>query len=298
MAGARTVLDATEPSASRTPVHGWEPSAACHARAMTTLLIAGRAAGPDLSKRTWRSGTNGILIRSTSRRRAARGRAIAGPEVVCRHRPVAAAEPSTISAPQANRIERVTGRGDALATFPPIVPRFWIWAAPIVVAASTSAGRNSATSGSAGLRRSSALRARGRRARPRCPAARRAPRCRARAWRLADLAGGLDHDVGAAGDRAPRLFARRYRPAGRMRQRGVRPGGRLGHRRASVVQVSAAQAADEANEQEDADRQQQELGRRQRQRHVVPASACRNGSRSGCWVMRPRSFRRPPQSPR
>ena len=31
--------------------------------------------------------------------------------------------------------------GEALAMLPPSVPRFWIWAAPIVAAASTSAGR-------------------------------------------------------------------------------------------------------------------------------------------------------------
>ena len=31
--------------------------------------------------------------------------------------------------------------GDALAMFPPSVPRFWIWAAPIVAAASTRTGR-------------------------------------------------------------------------------------------------------------------------------------------------------------
>ncbi len=43
--------------------------------------------------------------------------------------------------------------GEALTTFPPIVPRFWICAAPMVAAASAKAGRNSATSGE---RRSSA----------------------------------------------------------------------------------------------------------------------------------------------
>src|SRR3954470_24062994 len=41
----------------------------------------------------------------------------------------------------ARRIGSVSPAGEALATLPPIVPRFWIWAAPIVAAASTSAGR-------------------------------------------------------------------------------------------------------------------------------------------------------------
>ena len=31
--------------------------------------------------------------------------------------------------------------GEAFATFPPSVPRFWIWAAPIVAAASIRTGR-------------------------------------------------------------------------------------------------------------------------------------------------------------
>ena len=37
-------------------------------------------------------------------------------------------------------IANASPAGDAFAMFPPSVPRFWIWAAPIVAAASTSAG--------------------------------------------------------------------------------------------------------------------------------------------------------------
>ena len=51
------------------------------------------------------------------------------------------AEPSTNDASSASRTGSVSPAGEALATFPPSVPRFWIWAAPIVAAASTSTGR-------------------------------------------------------------------------------------------------------------------------------------------------------------
>jgi hypothetical protein len=56
-----------------------------------------------------------------------------------------AAEPRTISAPIASSTGSVSPAGEALITLPPIVPRFWICTAPIVAAASTSAGSNSAT---------------------------------------------------------------------------------------------------------------------------------------------------------
>jgi hypothetical protein len=57
--------------------------------------------------------------------------------------------PSTSSASVASRMGSVSPAGDALAALPPSVPRFWIWAAPMVAAASASAGRWAATSGDA-----------------------------------------------------------------------------------------------------------------------------------------------------
>jgi hypothetical protein len=50
------------------------------------------------------------------------------------------APPTTISASSASRTGSVSPAGEAFAMLPPSVPRFWIWAAPIVDAASTSAG--------------------------------------------------------------------------------------------------------------------------------------------------------------
>ena len=41
----------------------------------------------------------------------------------------------------------VSPAGEALQTLPPMVPRFWICAAPTVAAASASAGRRAETTG-------------------------------------------------------------------------------------------------------------------------------------------------------
>ena len=92
-----------------------------------------------------------------------------------------AAPPSTNSASTASRTGSVSPAGEALATLPPIVPRFWIWAAPIVAAASTSAGQVLAAQRRAADLRvgRQRARARARRRRARSRAARRAATGRA-----------------------------------------------------------------------------------------------------------------------
>ncbi len=49
--------------------------------------------------------------------------------------------PTTRVASSASRTGSMSPAGEAFITLPPIVPRCWICAAPIVAAASTSAGR-------------------------------------------------------------------------------------------------------------------------------------------------------------
>ena len=51
-----------------------------------------------------------------------------------------AGPPTTSAASSASSTGSVSPAGDAFITLPPIVPRFWICAAPIVAAAATSAG--------------------------------------------------------------------------------------------------------------------------------------------------------------
>ena len=50
------------------------------------------------------------------------------------------APPTTISASSASRTGRLSPAGDAVAMFPPSVPRFWIWAAPTSAAISARTG--------------------------------------------------------------------------------------------------------------------------------------------------------------
>ena len=108
--------------------------------------------------------------------------------------------------------------GDALTMLPPMVPRFWIWTAPMVAAASASTGRCAATSGGATQVGLGAQRADDERTRP----TRDAPQLveppdvqQALGW-LADLARDADHQVRATRDGCPvaaRKQARTPRPA-------------------------------------------------------------------------------------
>ncbi len=52
-----------------------------------------------------------------------------------------------MTASVARSIGRVSPAGEAFAMLPPIVPRFWTWAAPITDAASARTGRCSAITG-------------------------------------------------------------------------------------------------------------------------------------------------------
>ena len=101
--------------------------------------------------------------------------------------------------------------GEALATLPPSVPRFWIWAAPIVAAASTSAGRCSRQTRRAADLRVGRQRAEADRVAVDGDAAQlvEPPQVDDPVGRLAELAGERDHQVRAAGDRP----GRRLRPA-------------------------------------------------------------------------------------
>ena len=89
-------------------------------------LVAGRERDPDPEQQ---------LVRSE------RGPPVRRPEDGRRRRRSPRADPTTKEASVASRTGSVSPAGDAFTTLPPIVPRFWIWAAPIVAAASTSAGR-------------------------------------------------------------------------------------------------------------------------------------------------------------
>ena len=123
--------------------------------------------------------------------------------------------------------------GEALTTLPPIVPRFWIWAAPIV-----AAHRPAPAACSRAAVRAADLRVRRQRAdRQHAVADADAaqlvepPEVEHALGRRADLAGDLDHQVRAAGDRPEGVRRRSSREASR-RVRGERR--RLdGHRRRS-----------------------------------------------------------------
>ena len=64
-----------------------------------------------------------------------------GPEVGRGDLALAARAADDQHASSASSTGSVSPAGEAFITLPPIVPRFWICAAPIVAAASTSAGR-------------------------------------------------------------------------------------------------------------------------------------------------------------
>ena len=112
------------------------------ASAMTTLLIDWARRVPTLRKRSSRPASERDADAQEQLVRRQRGPPVGRPEVA-RPGPSArrAAEPSTNDASAASRTGSVSPAGEALAMLPPSVPRFWIWAAPIVAAASTSAGR-------------------------------------------------------------------------------------------------------------------------------------------------------------
>ena len=119
-----------------------------------------------------------------------------------------AAPPTTRTASSASSTGSVSPAGEAFITLPPIVPRCWICAAPIVAAASTSAGRCSRQIGE--RRMSVYVRERAELhgvAADRDPAQLvEPPQVDDALRRRAQLAGELDHQVRAAGDRAVRLL--------------------------------------------------------------------------------------------
>ena len=135
--------------------------------------------------------------------------------------------------------------GEALAMLPPSVPRFWICAAPIVAAASTSAGQMLAAERGAadvGVRRQ---RAEDDRIAIERDAAQlvEPPQVDHPLRRLADLAGEADHQVRAAGDRRARpASARMPGEVGRARPAARR------HRVGALRAVPAAPAAADDDE--------------------------------------------------
>ena len=142
VAAARIGVAATEPSATRTSDHPAARPCSRQASAMTTLEIAWARRVPTFRKRTSRPPASGMRTRRMSSSGASAVCAVGDPEVgspATTRSP--RAPPTTISASVASRTGSVSPAGEALAMLPPSVPRFWIWAAPIVAAASTSAGR-------------------------------------------------------------------------------------------------------------------------------------------------------------
>ena len=113
--------------------------------------------------------------------------------------------PSTSSASAASRIGSVSPAGEALAALPPNVPWFWICAAPMVAAASAREGRNSATSCErriwVGRRRPDHQRIA---IDPDAAQVVQRPQVQDAVGRIADLAGDLHQQVGAAGHRPVR----------------------------------------------------------------------------------------------
>ena len=93
-------------------------------------------AEPDLS----RPGAMGTRIRRISSSSARAVRRYAGQKASAGTTRSPRALPSTNSASIASRTGSVSPAGEALAAFPPSVPRFWIWAAPIVAAACDQPG--------------------------------------------------------------------------------------------------------------------------------------------------------------
>ena len=193
--------------------------------AITTLLIDWARRVPTLRNRTSRPVANGMRMRGRARPRRGPS-AVGGPELARRDGPLAAGADERERRVEGEQTGSVSPAGEALAAFPPSVPRFWIWAAPIVAAASTSPGRCSRQSAERRISRVGGQRAEDDRlAVDRDPAQLVEPpqvddACR----RLAQLAGQGDHQVRAAGDR-PRGVAGR-RPG----RHGPRPG-RAGWRR-------------------------------------------------------------------
>ena len=94
--------------------------------------------------------------------------------------------------------------GEALAMLPPSVPRFWICAAPIVAAASARAGQELGDRARAADLGVGGQRAEDQGAAVDADAAQlvQRHRSRTRSGGVAELAGDLDHQVGAAGDGA------------------------------------------------------------------------------------------------
>ncbi len=130
--------------------------------------------------------------------------------------------------------------------FPPIVARFWIWAAPTVAAASTRAG---ASSRQRADRRMSANVVRApmtsaRRLHGDAPQLVEPPQVEAGRRRRTELAGQLDEEVGRPGDRSERLLG----IGGREERIGLGQGLRRGDRRfdAHPGAPSAEAAADVA----------------------------------------------------
>ena len=135
----RIGVAATDPSAIRTSCHVSVPR---HAAATTTFEIACARRVPTFRNRCSRSVPSMIRIRTSSSSGPCGRPAVRGPEVGGGDLALAGLRrPRTSVASSASSTGSMSPAGEAFITLPPIVPRFWICAAPIVAAASTSAGR-------------------------------------------------------------------------------------------------------------------------------------------------------------
>ena len=104
------------------------------------MLIACARRVPTLRNRTSRRAGSGMRMRTTSSSGASAVSRYAGQNASAGTARSPRAEPATSSASIASSTGSVSPAGEAFATLPPSVPRFWICAAPMVAAAATSAG--------------------------------------------------------------------------------------------------------------------------------------------------------------